>query len=144
MYRGASATGKKGAFNTHEKSGTHKMVVECLVILHSSYRNVGEMLSLQYTRHKHNNRGYLFKVFQNIQFLARQEIAMRGDLHESDSNFMQLLMLRVIDDPMIEQTLEKKTDEYTSPQTQSLLFEYSETLVILSDLLHIIHSWLMR
>ena len=113
------ATGNKGAFNTHEKSGTHKMAVECLVTLPTSYRKVGEMLSSQYALDKQNNRGYLLKVFQNIQFLSRQGIAMRGDLDESDSNFMQLLMLRGIDDPMIKQTVEKKTDKYTSPQIQN-------------------------
>ena len=52
-------------------------------------------------------------------FLARQGIAIRGDQDESDSNFMQLLALRGIDDPMIKQNLEKKTDKYTSPQIQN-------------------------
>ena len=142
------ATGNKGAFNTQEKSGTHKMAVECLITLPTSYRKVGEMLSSQYALDKQNNRGYLMKVFQNIQFLSRQGIALRGDLDESDSNFMQLLMLRGIDDPMIKQTVEKKTNKqvhkYRIKFSQSLLFEYSKTLVILLDLLHIIHSWLMK
>lgn len=83
------------------------MAVECLV---TSYRNVVSAL------HKQNNRDYLF---QNIQFLARQGIAMRGDQDESDSNFTQLLMLPGIDDPMILQNMEKKTDKYTSPQIQN-------------------------
>ena len=113
------ATGNKGAFNTHEKSGTHKMAVECLVTLPTSYRNVGEMLSTQHALDKQNNRDYLLKVFQNVQFLARQGIAMRGDQDESNSNFMQLLMLRGIDNLMIKQTIEKKTDKYTSPQIQN-------------------------
>ena len=56
------ATGNKGAFNTHEKSATHKMAVEYLVAFPTSYRNVGEMLS-QYALDKQNNVDYLLKVF---------------------------------------------------------------------------------
>ena len=84
----ATATGNNGAFNTHEKNGAHKMAVECLVTFPTSYRNAGEMLSSQYALDKQNNRDYLLKVFQNMQFLARQGIAIRGDQDESDSNFM--------------------------------------------------------
>ena len=85
------ATGNKVAFNAHKKSGTHKTAVECLVTVPVSYRNVREMLSLQYALDKQNNIEIIF--CQNIQFLARQGIAMRGDQDESDSNFMQLLTL---------------------------------------------------
>ena len=95
------------------------MAVECLVTFPTSYRNVGEMLSSQYALDKQNNRDYLLKEFQNMLFLARQGIAIRGDKDESDSNFMQLLALQGIDDPMIKQNLEKKTDKYTSPQIQN-------------------------
>ena len=42
-----------------------------------------------------------------MQLLARQGIALRGNQDQSDSNFMQLLALRGIDDPMIKQNLEK-------------------------------------
>ena len=116
------ATGNKGAFNTHERYGTHKMAVECLVTLPTSYRNVGEMLSSQYALDKQSNWDYLLKVVQNVQFLARQGIAMRGDLDESDSNFMQLLMLRGIDDPMIRQNVEKKTNKYSATEQESRFF----------------------
>ena len=44
------------------------------------------------------NREYLLKVLQNIRFLARQGIALRGDVNEDDSNFIQLLKLRANDD----------------------------------------------
>ena len=63
---------------------------------------------------------------------------MCGDLDESDSNFMQLLMPQGIDDPMIMQTVEKKqinirVHKYRMRFCQSLLFKYSEISVILSD-----------
>ena len=48
------------------------------------------------------NREYLLKVLQNIpHFLARQEIALRGDGNEDDSYFIQLLRLRANDDSRI-------------------------------------------
>ena len=45
-------------------------------------------------------------------------MAMHRDHDESDSNFMQLLR---IDDPIIKQNVEKKTDKYTRPQIQKLM-----------------------
>ena len=76
-------------------------------------KDIGEMLSSQLAVEKRN---YLI---QNIMFLARQGMALRGDNDESDSNFMQLLKLRSIDDTQLLQHLEKKSDKYTSPQIQN-------------------------
>ena len=113
------ATGNKGAFNTHERSNTHKMAVDHLLTLPSTTHDVGEMLFFEHACEKLANRDYLQKFFQYIQFLARQGMAMRGDLDEIDGNFTQLLMLRSIDDPAIIMELEKNTDQYTSPQIQN-------------------------
>ena len=46
----------------------------------------------------------------NIQFLTRQGIALNGDGTGRDSNFMQLMQLRAIDDPKVLDMLGKKTD----------------------------------
>ena len=81
--------------------------------------DIGEMLSSQLAVEKRNNRDYLLKVIQNIMFLARQGMALRGDNDESDSNFMQLLRLHSKDDAQLLQHLEKKSDKYTSPQIQN-------------------------
>ena len=61
---------------------------------------------------------------QNIRFLSRQGIALRGDADESDGNFMQLMHLRAIDDTTINDML-KKTNKYTSPQIQNELLNMS-------------------
>ena len=115
------ATGSKGAFHCHEQSHIHKRAVECMT--HSAgVKDIGEMLSSQLAVEKRNNRDYLFKV---IQFLARQGMALRGDNDESDSNFMQLLKLRSIDDTQLLQHLEKKSDKYTSPQIKMKLCRFS-------------------
>ena len=47
------------------------------------------------------NREYLLKELQNIRFLARQGIALRGDGNKDDSYFIQLLRLRANDDSRI-------------------------------------------
>ena len=71
-----------------------------MIILPASTGNVGEMLSRAHAQERLLNRDYLLKVFQNIQFLARQGIALRGH-DEQNSNFIQLLHLRSDDDHKI-------------------------------------------
>jgi len=58
------------------------------------------------------NRECLQKILSNLQFLARQRIAICGDGDEADSNFIQLLKLRGRDDPRIETWMQHKTDKY--------------------------------
>ena len=59
------------------------------------------MLSTTHAKQKAPSRHYLLKGAQNIQFLSRQGIALRGDGPETDSNFMQLMHLRALDDPEV-------------------------------------------
>ena len=98
------ASGEKGAFSCHQQSSCHKRAVE-LMVTHS--------------QEKLANFQYLLKVIQNIKFLARQGIALRGDEDEHDSNFIQLLHLHGINDPSIHQYMQKKTDKYCSHQIQN-------------------------
>ena len=117
------ASGEKGAFSCHQQSNCHKRAVELMVTLPRTTKDVGELLSLTHSQEKLANRQYLLKVTQNIRFLARQGIALRGDGDEHDSNFVQLLHLRSIDDPSIHQYMQKKTDKYCSHQIQNELLE---------------------
>ena len=52
------------------------------------------MLSSTLATQNHTNGEHLLKVAQNVKFLARQGIPLRGDGDGGDSNFMQLLHLR--------------------------------------------------
>ena len=79
----------------------------------------GEMLSSAYTAEKNKSRQCLITIAENIRFLARQGIALRGDGNKGDSNFTQVLHLRVVDQPQLLPWLERKTDKYTSPQVQN-------------------------
>ena len=116
------ATGEKGAFNTHQKSATHKRAVEVMFTLPATTGNVGEMLSRAHAQERLANRDYLLKLFQNIQFLSRQGIALCGH-DEQNSNFIQLLQLRSVDDYKILEYLTSKTDKYTSHQMQNEMLQ---------------------
>ena len=84
------ATGEKVAFNTHQKSATHKRAVQVMFTLPATTGNVGEILSRAHAQERLANRDYLLKLFQNIQFLSRRGIALRGH-DEQNSNFIQSL-----------------------------------------------------
>ena len=88
-------------FNKHETSVTHKAAVDVVVAIPRICGDVGSMLSAAYVLEKRANQQYLFKLIQNVQFLARQGITFRWNGDEKDSNFLQLLFLRSTDDPSI-------------------------------------------
>ncbi len=97
--------------------------MDAVITVPQTSLDVGVMLSKTHASEKLKNREYVFQVFHNIRFLARQGIALRGDGDEKDSNFMQLLMLCKINNPKIQSMLEKKTDKYTSPIIQNEMLQ---------------------
>ena len=107
------------AFGSHEKSTTHKRAVESIITLPQTTRDVGELLSSAHAAEKRKNRQCLITIAENIRFLGRQGIALRGDGNEGDGNFTQLLRLRAVDQSQLFTWLERKTDKYTSPQVQN-------------------------
>ena len=56
------------------------------------------------------------RILENIRFLARQGLAIRGHGDDSDSNFMQLLHLRASDCPDLLSWMEKKKTTIICPQ----------------------------
>lgn len=57
------------------------------------------------------NRVCFLKVLSSIRFLARRDLALRGD--DDRNNFTHLLRLRGEDDPALLEWLSKKTNKYT-------------------------------
>ena len=57
------------------------------------------MLSTAHAEGKKISGQCLVTIAENIRFLARQGIALRGDEDEKDSNFIQLLHLLAIKQP---------------------------------------------
>ena len=78
-------------------------------------KDIGETLSESYANEKKKNRKHL----RNVRFLARQDLALRGDGSEENSNFVQLLRLRDEDEAFIKEMINKKTDKYTSADIQN-------------------------
>ena len=60
---------------------------------------------------------------ENIRFLARQGLSLRGDGTEDNSNFNQLLHLRALDDPNLLTWVQKKAEKYMSPEIQNELLK---------------------
>ena len=87
-------------------------------MLPQQVKDVGEMLSAHHRQPKAENRAMCLLVLENIHFLARQGLALRGHGDDSDSNFIQLLRLRASDCPDILPWLDK-TNNYVSPVIQN-------------------------
>ena len=97
------------SFTKHQASGSHKEAIEP-----TASQRCGELLSVQHRQEKAENRAMLLRILENICFLARQGLALRGHGDDSDSNFIQLLQLRASDHPDILPWLNKKTNNYVS------------------------------
>ena len=115
-------------FASHERSNIHKYCVELLA---KPPKYVAEILLSDICRQMAVNRNYLRKVLENVIFLARQGLPFRGNWvsDESgggagvDSNFYQLLLLRVKDDTGILEIMQCKTRKYTDHHIQNELMQ---------------------
>ena len=107
-----------GAFSIHSVSRCHKEAIEVLE-LPRKMGDIGERLSLEHEQEKAKNREMFRRILQNVRFLARQGLPLRGHGNGADSNFTQLLRLRSYDCPEMLSWLEKKTDKYISSDIQN-------------------------
>ena len=121
---------------------THKTSVEIVITLPKTTCDLGEMLSSTLAIQKRTNRDYILKVAQNVRFLARQGILLRGDGGEADS--ITLCSYYICVGWMIQ-----RSDKYTSPQIQNELIKLW-LYIFLETLLHSYRmpssflSWLTR
>ena len=118
------------AFARHEQTTTHKKAVEVLVTIPETTRDIGEMLSTAHAEGKKISGQCLITIAENIRFLARQGIALRGDEDEKDSNFIQLLHLLAIKQPELINWMQQKTSKYTSAQIQNELLSIMGSSVV--------------
>ena len=72
----------------------------------------------------------IITIAENIIYLARQGIALRGDEDEKDSNFIQLLHLRAIQQPQLISSMKHKTSKYTSAQIQNEILSIMGSSVV--------------
>ena len=104
------------AFKKHQESECHHEANR--VILSPPKHTIGELLSKEHQKEQEMNRKILIRILQNIRYLARQGLPLRGSNEDADSNFIQLL-LRSSDSPEIIEWMRKKTNKYTSPVIQN-------------------------
>ena len=72
----------------------------------------------------------LQKILSSIRFLARQALALRGHYNDCDGNFIQLLKLQGEEDGEMHKWLEKKSNEYTSPEVPNELITLMATCIL--------------
>lgn len=125
-------------FSKHEQSTCHKSAMQTMVFLPKTTKDVGEQLNFATIKEKENNRQLLMKIIENIQFLARQGLPLRGDGDDTSSNFYQLMKLRGNDDDRIKEWMNKKMNKYTSPEIQNEILQImgSDILNKIADTLH--------
>ena len=133
------ASGDKGGLASHESSSVHKRAVEVIETLPRTTRDIGEQPSSAHAEEKLRNCVYCLKVFQTIQFLARQGLALRGDQNDQESNFIQLMKLCGADDDNIMKHLEQHSDKYMCHQEQYEIIKIM-ALTVLRKLTNEFHS----
>ena len=108
------------ALAKHQASACHREASEALLLLPRQIQgDIGDLLSQEHREEKAINRKMFMMILQNIRFLSRQGLALRGGDADVDSNFIQLLHLRGLDCPEIEPWMKKKTNKYTSHDIQN-------------------------
>lgn len=103
-------------FKEHQTSECHKLAVDHEIVLPNTNHTIVDLSISNAQQIRKQNRHYLAKVIETIQYLARQGIAFRGD-NDEESNFYQLLKLRVKDDGVLASKLKDK--EYISHDIQN-------------------------
>ena len=61
--------------------------------------------------------------WNTLQFLARQELTLRGDNSDDDSNFIQALKLRAKDIPQLTDWIKRKQNKLMSHDIQNEIFQ---------------------
>lgn len=125
-------------FAKHEKSKCHADALFTTVTA-PRMGDIGESLSAQLAKDKLERRQCFMAIIQNLRFLARQGLPLRGDGDETDSNSIQLLKLRANDDPRILEWVKKKTDKYTSGDMQNEILKVM-AMKVLRNVVHSIHA----
>jgi len=117
-------------FSKHQSSDCHKETIEAVCLLPAQLvGHVDELMSDETKQQKAMNRKIFIKILENTRYLAHQGLPFRGH-DDSNGNFIQLMKLRGLDCPQIEQWMKKKTDTYLSHDIQDeILFLMSSHIL---------------
>jgi hypothetical protein len=90
-----------------------------VVVLPKQTGDVREMLSTEHRAEKALNRKVFLTLLQNIRYLARQGLALRGGDGDENGNYNQLVLLRSNDVSELVDWVKKKTNKYTCHEIQN-------------------------
>ena len=85
------------SFTKHAASACHREAVASIEKFPRQFGDVGELLNSRLQKEKSLNRDMLRRIVQNLRFLARQGLALRGNGSGLDRNFSQLMLVRAYD-----------------------------------------------
>ena len=102
-------------FLVHGRNATHIHATEVL----TNRSHIDGLLPETAALQKVENWRCLTKVLENIVFLEKQVIALRGDSDDKTGYFYQLLLLQSKDDPALLKCISKTYDHHITPQAQN-------------------------
>ena len=85
------------AFKRRRNSACHREAVEVDETLPVQVQDIGELLHASTQSKNVLNRSMFRRILQNLYYLARQGLALRGHSRGENSNFTHLLQLRAHD-----------------------------------------------
>ena len=103
----------------HQHEFLNQQAIQRLIEIPKSTEDVSEMIKSNSTEVKSQNRACLIKFISCLRYLARQGLPLRGHGNDQDSNFKQLLTCRAEDDPVFSEWLNRKNQNFTSPEIQN-------------------------
>ena len=77
-------------------------------------QHIDELMSDAVAAEKKENTRCSMKILQNVVFLGKQGLALRGDGDDKSGNFYQLVLLRALDDPSLLRWLNRSYDRHMS------------------------------
>ena len=125
-------------FKAHQKSECHREA-----ILKLGAVPVVDYLNPKYIQQKKSTSLMLKKIVETIYCLCRQGLALRGvcksgaSQTEPDSNLVQFLMLRALDDPQLLTFMQKESSNYLSPDIQNEIIRIIAHDILRKSLVHI-------
>ena len=102
-------------FLVHGRNATHIHATQVL----TNPSHIDGLLPETAALQKVENWRCLMKVLENIAFLGKQVIALRGDSDDKTGYFYQLLLLQSKDDPALLKWISKTYDHHITPQAQN-------------------------
>ena len=130
-------------FSKHQTSDCHKEAIQALCLLPTQIvGNVDELICDEVKQQKVVNRKIFMKILENTRYLACQGLPFRRH-DDSNGNFIQLMKLRGLDCPQIEQWMKEEKNRYLSHDIQDeiLFLVSSHILRNLSKKIHISGSF---